>query len=291
MTKLIFYIFITFLILGCSAQKNTKRKADSDKKLEKSILVGDFLFGETEDNLGSIPKKKKIKKSEPEFNRNIDKDSLFKVVIKKVHPTKVEELTKVFNEGNNQEKEFLLMILSMNKSSKTEQVNNLKTNENSIKTLVKEYSELVPDSLIVYIEFNPKDVVLSTEKSIDLRIYSNRKNDNGGISQKFRESNLPYNSEALLEQINSLGWNTKTLTKIKNLLDKANCISIENGIISTVGFARSGMGKYSYKFFKDDLNKEEQSEYNDGCLYIYHERNIVLEFGGGAVGQQCFEKE
>jgi len=291
MTKHIFYIFISFLILGCSAQKNAQRKTDSEKELEKSILVGDFLFGETSENLDSIPKKKKIQKSEPEFNQSIDKDSLFNIVIKKVHPSKVEELTKVFNEGNNQEREFLLMILSMNKSSKTEQINNLKTNENNIKTLIKEYSELVPDSLMVYIEFNPKDIVLSIEKSIDLRIYSNRKNDNGGINQKFRESNLPYNSEVLIEQINSLGWNTNTLTKIKNLLDKANCVSIENGKISTVGFARSGMGKYSYKFFKDDLNKEEQTEYNDGCLYIYHERNIVLEFGGGAVGQQCFEKE
>ncbi|CAM1346774.1 hypothetical protein [Tenacibaculum insulae] len=291
MTKRIFYIFISFLILGCSAQKKTKRKTDSEKELEKSILVGDFLFGETEENLDSIPKKKKIKKSEPKFNQNIDKDSLFKVVIKKVHPTKAQELTKVFNEGNNQEKEFLLMILSMNKSSKIEQITNLKTNENNIKTLIKEYSELVPDSLIVYIEFNPKDVVLSTDKSIDLRIYLNRKNSNGGIDQKFRESNLPYNSEVLLEQIKFLGWNTNTIMEIKNLLEKANCISIENGEISTVGFARSGMGKYSYKFFKNNLNKEEQSEYNDGCLYIYHERNIVLEFGGGAVGQQCFEKE
>ena len=236
-------------------------------------------------------KKEKIKKSEPEFNKNIDKDSLFEIVIKKVHPTKVEGLTKAFKEGNIQEKEFLLMILSMNKSSKNEQVNNLKENEKNIKTLIKEYSELVPDSLIVYLEFNPRDIVLSTDKSIDLRIYSNRKNKNGGTDQKFRESNLPYNSEVLLEQIKTLGWNKKTLTKIKNLLDNANCNSIENGEITTVGFARSGMGKYSYKFFKNELNKEEQSEYNDGCLYIYYERNIVLEFGGGAVGQQCFEKE
>ena len=49
-----------------------------------------------------------------EFNQKIDKDSLFQVVIKNAHSSKVEELTKVFNEGNNQEKEFLLMILSMN---------------------------------------------------------------------------------------------------------------------------------------------------------------------------------
>ena len=287
MTKRIFYILISCVILGCSIQ----RKTDSEKGLEKSVLVGDFLFGETGENLDSIPKKKKIKKSEPEFNQGIDKDSLFKVVIKKVHPTKVEKLTKVFNEGNNQEKEFLLMLLSMNKSSKTEQVNNLKTNENNIKTLVREYSELVPDSLSVFIEFNPKDVILSTNESVDLRIHSNRKNKNGAIELDFQEWNLPLNSEVLLEQINNLGWNENTLSDIKKLLDKAKCCSIENGEITTVGFARSGMGKYSYKFFQNDLNEEEQTNYNDGCSYLYYERNIVLEFVGGAVGQQCFEKE
>ena len=284
-------LFISFLILGCSSLKKTENKSNSEKELEKSILVGNFLFVESYEPNDSIPKKEKIKKSEPEFNKNIDKDSLFEIVIKKVHPTKVEGLTKAFKEGNIQEKEFLLMILSMNKSSKKEQINNLKVNENNIQSLIKEYSELVPDSLIVYIEFNPKDIVLSTDKSINLRVYSKRKNENGGIDQKFRESNLPYDSKVLSEQINILGWNEKTLINIKNLLDNANCSSIKNGEITTVGFARSGMGKYSYKFFKDNLNKEQQSEYNDGCFYIYYERNIVLEFGGGAIGQQCFENE
>jgi hypothetical protein len=284
-------LFISFLILGCSSLKKTENKSNSEKELEKSILVGNFLFVESYEPNDSLPKKEKIKKSEPEFNKNIDKDSLFEIVIKKIHPTKVEGLTIAFKEGNIQEKEFLLMILSMNKSSKKEQINNLKVNENNIQSLIKEYSELVPDSLIVYIEFNPKDIVLSTDKSINLRVYSKRKNENGGIDQKFRESNLPYDSKVLSEQINILGWNEKTLINIKNLLDNANCSSIKNGEITTVGFARSGMGKYSYKFFKDNLNKEQQSEYNDGCFYIYYERNIVLEFGGGAIGQQCFENE
>ena len=182
------------------------------------------------------------------------------------------------------------MILSMNKSSKFELINNLKTYEKNIKTLIREYSEIVPDSLVVYIEFNPKDILFTMEKSIDLRIYSKQRNKNGGTEQIFRKSNMPYDSDILMNKIKFLGWNLSTLMEIKNLLDKANCISIENGEISTVGFARSGMGKYSYKFFKNELTKKEQSKFNDGCLYIYYERNIVLEFGGGAVGQQCFEK-
>ncbi len=226
-----------------------------------------------------------------EFNPNIDKDSLFQVVIQKVHPSKVKELTEAYKEGNAQTKEFLLMILSMNKSSKAEQIENLKKNENNIKTLIREYSKLVPDSVSVFIEFNPRDNILNMDKNIDLRIHSNRKNKNGGIELNFQDWNLAYDSEILLSKIKSLGWSEQTLIEIKNLLDSANCNSIENGKISTVGFKRSGMGKYSYKFFENDLNEKERAEYNDDCYYIYYERNIVLEFGGGAVGQQCFESE
>ncbi|GAA3654814.1 hypothetical protein [Flavivirga jejuensis] len=50
------------------------------------------------------------------------------------------------------------------------------------------------------------------------------------------------------------------------------------------------MEKYSYKFFENNLTEKELAEYNDDCYYIYYDRNIILEFSGGAVGQQCFEK-
>jgi hypothetical protein len=288
--KYILYIFICSLIFSCSSQKSKKTKSYTEKELEKSILVGDFLFVENKDN-DSLPKKIIIKKDEPKFNPKINKDSLFQVIINKIHPSQVEGLTKTYEEGNEVSREFLLMMFSMPESSRNEQINNLKVNENNIKKLIKEYSSLVPDSLTVFIEFNPKDIILSTNKSIDLRIYSNKKSKNSGIELDFQEWNLQYNSEVLLEQIKILGWNEKTLINIENLLDNAKCRSIENGKISTVGFARSGMGKYSYKFFEEDLSEKEQAEFNDGCSYIYYERNIVLEFGGGAVGRQCFEKD
>lgn len=290
MTKYIHYILISFLILSCSSQKNKQTKSLTEKELEKSILVGDFLFVENKDN-DSFPKKRIIKKDEAKFNSKINKDSLFQVIINKIPPSQVEGLTKTYKEGNEASREFLLIMFSMPESSKKEQIKNLKANENSIKKLINEYSKLVPDSLTVFIEFNPKDIILSTNKSIDLRISSSKKIKNSGIELDFQEWNLQYNSEVLLEQIKILGWNEKTLINIENLLENAKCKSIENGKISTVGFARSGMGKYSYKFFEQDLSEKEQAKFNDGCSYIFYERNIVLEFGGGAVGRQCFEKD
>lgn len=226
-----------------------------------------------------------------EFNPNISKDSLFKAVMKTFDPSKVKDLTKMYKEGDDATKEFLLMMVYMPQSSKIESIENLKKNEENIKSLMREYSELVPNGIYVSIEFNPKDIVLSMDESIDLRIHSNEKSNNDGIQIDFQEWNLPFDSKILEEQIEKIGWDNNTILKIKKLLDKANCISISNGEISTIGYARSGMGKYSYKFFKNDLDKNEQKKYNDGCTYIFYERNIVLEYGGGAIGSQCFEKE
>lgn len=83
-------------------------------------------------------------------------------------------------------------------------------------------------------------------------------------------------------------WNAKTLTQIKKLLQKANCISIENGKITEIGFGRSGLGKYSYRIFDHELSSEEAKDYTDGCNNIFYKRNIVLEYRGGAIGPQCF---
>jgi hypothetical protein len=88
--------------------------------------------------------------------------------------------------------------------------------------------------------------------------------------------------------IKPLGWTNETLTIIKKLLAEANCVSIKNGNITTIGFARSGMGKYYFLLFDNDLTSAQIKEYNDGCRYIFYKKNIVLEYGGGAVGPQCF---
>lgn len=289
MTKNISYIFISLLIFSCSSIKK-QRKTYTEKELESTLLVGNFLLvGDMEND--SIPKNKTIEKDETLINPKINKDSLFQVIIKKIHPSKVREITKIYKEGNNISKEFFLMMHSMPQSSKKKQIENLKKNEKNIQNLIQKYSELVADSLTIHIGFNSRNEVLNTEKSIDLRISSNQKNKNGIVGQTFRKSNLAYDSKILIEQIKAIGWNENTLIEIKDLLDIANCTSIENGEIINVGFARSGMGKYSYKFFKQNLTKAEKLKYNDGCYNIFYDRNIVLEYGSGAFGQECFENE
>lgn len=85
-----------------------------------------------------------------------------------------------------------------------------------------------------------------------------------------------------------LKWTNATLTTIKKLLADAHCVSIENGQIAVIGFARSGLGKYSYLWFNTNLTAKQIKMYNDGCNSIFYKNNIVLEYEGGAAGAQCF---
>jgi hypothetical protein len=55
-----------------------------------------------------------------------------------------------------------------------------------------------------------------------------------------------------------------------------------------IGFARSGLGKYYFLLFENNLTSEQINRYNDGCTFIFYKKNIVLEYGSGATGSYCF---
>lgn len=60
---------------------------------------------------------------------------------------------------------------------------------------------------------------------------------------------------------------------------------------NNIGFARSGMGKYSYKLFDNQLTENQKQRYNNGCEYIFYKDSVVLEYGGGTIRPQCFQKD
>jgi hypothetical protein len=88
-----------------------------------------------------------------------------------------------------------------------------------------------------------------------------------------------------------LNWTDQTLKTLKEKLDAANCISVESGEPCKIGFQRSGMGKYYYNLFEKPIPDSEKRRYNDSCTYILYNDNVVLEYGGGAIGLQCFPKQ
>ena len=219
-----------------------------------------------------------------EFNKAINKDSLLQTILKDLPKDQKAEMLKMYNEGNEQSKEFFLVIFSMSRSSKKEMVADIDSNFDNINILKIEYSKLVPKNYIVSIEFNPADKISMTKESIDLK-FEDTSNKKWNLEQEW---NLEYNSKKLDNMLKRLGWTSETLKKIKKLLTDARCVSIENGNITTIGFARSGLGKYFFKLFNSNLTDEQIKQYNDGCTYIFYKKNIVLEYGGGAAGPQCF---
>lgn len=102
--------------------------------------------------------------------------------------------------------------------------------------------------------------------------------------------NLKINSPKVDSLLAELNWTTKDLKTLKSKLDKANCISIASSNPVHIGWQRSGFGMFSYVVFNEDLIDEQIKDYSDSCFYIYYKDNIVLEYGGGAVGPQCFKE-
>ncbi|MES2278037.1 MAG: hypothetical protein V4592_18555 [Bacteroidota bacterium] len=105
---------------------------------------------------------------------------------------------------------------------------------------------------------------------------------------KFLEWNLDVNSGKVAKLLKTTGWTAQTLRTIKQKLDAANCISIQSGEPAKIGFKRSGMGMYFFDVFDRPVPDSLKARYNDSCTYIYANRKLVLEYGGGAVGSQCF---
>jgi len=134
-----------------------------------------------------------------------------------------------------------------------------------------------PDNKAVMIEFDGNQKLVYFHVTVDDR----------------RDWNydLLINSPKTDSLLHKLGWTQETLSTLKSKLDNANCISVESGEPCTIGYQRSGMGMYHYKIFNQTLNDSLKKQYNDGCTYIYYKDNVVLEYGGGAIGRQCFEDE
>ena len=188
----------------------------------------------------------------------------------------------------------------LDSSSKQELIDNYNKNESEILDLKSYFNSIVPKDCSVYIEFKSR-------RKIDLWVYeTEKKNSAGGNVVLFQQWNInPFNDNEQpkthydsteyspktksLELVKlKLKWTDDTFKNIKTMLDKANCISVSSGEPTEVGFARSGMGKYSYAIFSNPIADNLKSNYNDSCTYILYSDKVALEYGGGAIGSQCF---
>jgi hypothetical protein len=157
---------------------------------------------------------------------------------------------------------------------KKDLIENYEARTNEILAVKNYYKSILPDGASVTIEFdNDKELGIFHVKA-DSVYQSNW--------------NLKIKSPKVDSLLTELNWTTKELRILKEKLDKANCISIAGKNPVVIGWQRSGMGKFSYLIFDQNLDESKIKEYNDGCYNIFYKDNIVLEYGGGAIGPQCF---
>jgi len=130
----------------------------------------------------------------------------------------------------------------------------------------------------------PSDTYINIEfENGDLGIFHIKKNGNYNSNW-----NLYIDSKKTDSLLTIIGWTKNDLENLEEKLNAANCISVASGNPTTIGWQRSGMGKFFYNIFNENLTDSLINEYNGGCTHIYYKDNIVLEYGGGAIGPQCF---
>jgi len=148
---------------------------------------------------------------------------------------------------------------------------------------VKSYfNHIVPKYKVVAIEFTNDDEIGR------LDIVPKDTGRGSDVTVQFEDWNLKIKSHKVDSLLKVLGWTNNTLSVLKKKLDNANCISIDNGEPAKIGFKRSGMGMYFFNVFDKPMPDGLKARYNDSCMYIYVNSKLVLEYGGGAIGNQCF---
>lgn len=182
-------------------------------------------------------------------------------------------------------------------SSKAELVDNYNNHVTEINILQKYFNSITPKDVEVYIEFE-------SERSINFKVYyitdpkyprkiffeawninpytHKPETPNSDTSEGAPETN------SLEDVKRKLHWDDNTFRTIKDYLDKANCLSVTNGEPCNIGFTRSEMGMYFYNIFENPISEDAKEQWNDSCQYIFYNNKLVLEYGNGVIGPDCF---
>lgn len=140
---------------------------------------------------------------------------------------------------------------------------------------VKKYlNKIIPSNKSIQIEFEDDSTLGIFHVKVDDEFQNNW--------------NVQINSVKVDSLLNNLGWTNENLKILKDKLDSANCIGISSGEPCVISFQRSGMGIYSFLVFDEPIPDNLKPNYNDSCTFIMVNNKLVLEYGGGVMGNQCF---
>ncbi len=174
---------------------------------------------------------------------------------------------------------YIVMIISAfggfdKDYSVTELKENFETKKTEIYEVKNFVNKITPPNKLVHIEFDDDNTLGIFHVKVEDEFESNW--------------DVKINSGKADTLLQKLGWTVENLKILKDKLDKANCIGVTSGEPCNISFQRSGMGMYSFNIFDKSIPDSLKTSYNDSCTYIMVNDKLVLEYGGGAIGSQCF---
>lgn len=173
---------------------------------------------------------------------------------------------------------IVMIIAAFGDFDRDYSITELKENFEAKKTEIHEVkyyvNKIISPNKLVHIEFEDDNTLGIFHVKVD-----------GNFESNWDVNIKSGKAETLLQK---LGWTVETLKTLKEKLDKANCIGITSGEPCNISFQRSGMGMYSFNVFDSPIPDSLKTSYNDSCTYIIVNDKLVLKYGGGAIGSQCF---
>lgn len=164
--------------------------------------------------------------------------------------------------------------------SKADLIENYEANKIKISELQHYFKSICPKGKFVEIEFEDGDIG---------RINIGELNGKSRVSSPYYQDwNIEIGTKKADSIFNSLNWDEGKVNLLKEKIENANCISISNLEPCEIGFKRSGLGMYSFLKYKKPMNDSIMKEYKKSCSYIIYNRNVIFEYGGGAIDSDCF---
>lgn len=158
--------------------------------------------------------------------------------------------------------------------TKQDLINHYKAKTREIQEVKRYINTIVPSGKEVDIEFEGDD---------KLAIF--HVEENGAYDSNW---DLKFNSAKVDTLLQKLNWTKENIRVLKRKLDEAGCISVKNGEPCNIGFQRSGMGEFFYNLFDGPVSDSLRNQYEHSCTHVFYTDRIILEYGGGAIGPQCF---
>ena len=168
--------------------------------------------------------------------------------------------------------------------SKAELIENYEDSKTKISELQSYFKSICPEGQFVEIEFEDGNI-----GRINIgKLNGESRAENG----YYQDWNIEIGTKKADSIFNSLNWDEEKVNLLKEKIENANCISISNLEPCEIGFKRSGMGMYSFLKYEKPINDSIAKMYKESCSYIVYNKNVIFEYGGGAIGSDCFpEKE